>query len=141
MTSDNGIDILMVEDNSEDAEMIIRVLRKHHPQHTLLHLRDGEEALLYLYDKKLKQFPKLILLDLKMPKIDGLEVIRKLKSDKERKMMPVVALTSSQEDRDIIESYQLGVNAHIVKPVDFEKFNTAVKQIGIFWTTINQHPK
>jgi len=135
------VDILMVEDNAEDAEMIMRVLKKEYPRTPILHLRDGEEALNHLYDQHLKNLPKIILLDLKMPKVDGLEVIKKLKSDEKRKMVPIVVLTSSQEDCDIIESYKLGVNAYIVKPVDFEKFNVAIQQIGLFWTILNQHPR
>jgi two-component system response regulator len=137
----NRVDILLVEDNIEDAEMILRVLKKFFPTNQIHHLRDGEEALNYLYNERLENFPKMILLDLKMPKVDGLEVIRKMKSDEKRKIVPIVALTSSMEDRDVIESYQLGVNAYIVKPVDFEKFNTVIQQIGLFWATLNQHPR
>lgn len=124
----------------DDAGLTIRTLQKHHLANHLLHLQDGEEALKYLFNSA-NSMPKVILLDLKMPKIDGMEVLRKLKSDNEKKLIPVVVLTSSKEERDIVESYKLGVNAYIVKPVDFGKFVKAIGDIGLFWLVLNQPPK
>jgi len=137
----NVVEILLVEDNPDDAGLTIRALKKHNLSNHLLHLQDGEEALNFLFAKELSQLPKLILLDLKMPKVDGIEVLRKVKSDPEKKIIPVVVLTSSKEERDIIESYKLGVNAYIVKPVDFDKFVQAVSEIGFFWLLLNQPPR
>jgi two-component system response regulator len=135
----NPIEILLVEDNENDAELTIRSLRKNNLANHLLHLQDGEEAIEYLFNKA-NNNPKLILLDLKMPKVDGLEVLKRLKGDPEKKTIPVVVLTSSKEERDIIESYHLGVNAYIVKPVEFNKFIDAVSQVGLFWLVLNQPP-
>ncbi len=137
----NVVEILLVEDNPDDAGLTIRALKKHNLSNHLLHLQDGEEALNFLFSKDLSQLPKLILLDLKMPKVDGIEVLRKLKADPDKKIIPVVVLTSSKEERDIIESYKLGVNAYIVKPVDFDKFVQAVSEIGFFWLLLNQPPR
>lgn len=137
----NVVEILLVEDNPDDAGLTIRALKKHNLSNHLLHLQDGEEALNFLFSKELSQLPKLILLDLKMPKVDGIEVLRKLKADPEKKIIPIVVLTSSKEERDIIESYKLGVNAYIVKPVDFDKFVQAVSEIGFFWLLLNQPPR
>lgn len=123
----------------DDAELAIRALKKNNLTNNLLHVGDGKEALDFLYDEK-NEMPKLILLDLKMPKVDGIEVLRKLKSDERKRMIPIVVLTSSKEERDIVESYKLGVNAYIVKPVDFEQFVKAVSQIGLFWLILNQPP-
>jgi two-component system response regulator len=106
----------------------------------VLHLQDGAEALEFLFSDKMQHTPKLILLDLKMPKVDGLEVLKRVKSDERLKVIPVVILTSSKEERDIIESYRLGVNAYIVKPVDFEKFSKSVSDLGLFWLVLNQPP-
>jgi two-component system, response regulator len=136
----NAVQILLVEDNADEAGMTIRALKKHHLSNHMLHLRDGEEALNFLFSKEPSDYPKLILLDIKMPKVDGLEVLRRIKSDSELKIIPVVLLTSSKEDRDILESYKLGVNAYIVKPVDFEKFVVAVTEVGYFWLVLNQPP-
>jgi two-component system response regulator len=135
----NPIEILLVEDNENDAELTIRSLKKNNLANHLLHLQDGEEAIEYLFNKS-NNNPKLILLDLKMPKVDGLEVLKRLKGDPEKKTIPVVVLTSSKEERDIIESYHLGVNAYIVKPVEFNKFIDAVSQVGLFWLVLNQPP-
>ena len=137
---DYAIDILLIEDNPDDAGLTIRALKKNHLASKLLHLRDGEEALNYLFSEKTVHMPKLILLDLKMPKVDGLDVLRKIKSDERRKLIPVAVLTSSREENDIVESYKLGVNAYIVKPVDFEKFSKAVSDLGLFWLVLNQPP-
>jgi two-component system, response regulator len=134
-----AVEVLLIEDNPDDAELTIRVLNKHHLANNLVHLHDGEEALNFLFSTN-NNTPKLILLDLKMPKVDGIEVLRKIKGDQHKKMIPVVILTSSKEERDIIESYQLGVNAYVVKPVEFEKFVEAVAQLGLFWLLLNQAP-
>jgi two-component system, response regulator len=134
-----AVEILLVEDNLDDAGLTIRTLQKHHLANHLLHLQDGEEALEYLFND-INKMPKLILLDLKMPKVDGIEVIKKLKSNDEKKLIPVVVLTSSRQERDIVESYMLGVNAFIVKPVDFEHFVKAIADIGLFWLVLNQPP-
>jgi two-component system, response regulator len=141
MVNNNAVEILLVEDNLDDAGLTIRALKKHNLANNLLHLNDGEEALNYLFSEKITSIPKVILLDLKMPKVDGIEVLRKLKGDDRRKIIPVVVLTSSKEEKDIVESYKLGVNAYIVKPVDFDKFAKAISEIGFFWLLLNQPPK
>lgn len=140
MTNNNAVEILLVEDNLDDAGLTIRALKKHNLANNLLHLHDGEEALNYLFSEKTTAIPKVILLDLKMPKVDGIEVLRKLKADERKKIIPVVVLTSSKEEKDIVESYKLGVNAYIVKPVDFDKFAKAISEIGFFWLLLNQPP-
>lgn len=140
MERNNIVEILLVEDNPDDAGLAIRALRKHNLANHLLHLQDGEEALQFLFSERLTPMPKVILLDLKMPKIDGIEVLRRLKSDEKKRLIPVVVLTSSKEERDIVESYKLGVNAYIVKPVDFDKFVKAISEIGFFWLLLNQSP-
>lgn len=136
----SAVDILLVEDNPDDAGLAIHALKKSNLANNLLHLHDGEEALTYLFSPDMRM-PKVVLLDLKMPKVDGIEVLRRLKSDEDRKVIPVVVLTSSKEEIDILESYKLGVNAYIVKPVDYEKFLSAISEIGLFWLSLNQPPK
>jgi two-component system response regulator len=135
-----NVEILLVEDNPDDAALTIRTLRKNHLANRLLHVEDGQEALDYLF-KPDTALPRLILLDLKMPRVDGIEVLKKLKGDPQRKQIPVVILTSSREERDLIESYHLGVNAYVVKPVDFNQFVSAVTELGMFWLILNQTPK
>ncbi|MDZ7963606.1 MULTISPECIES: response regulator [unclassified Nostoc] len=140
------ISIVLVEDNSTDAELTIRALRRGRIGNNIQLLEDGAEALDFLFcrgeyaHRSMTNQPKVILLDLKLPRISGLEVLRQLKSDPRTQMIPVVVLTSSAEDRDMIESYQLGVNSYIVKPVDFEQFNQAVQQLGFYWILFNQLP-
>lgn len=140
-------DILLVEDNPSDAEMAIRALKKNHVINTILHLQNGEEALNYLFargeyhGRKTNDVPKVILLDLKMPKVDGLEVLKKIKSDPQTNFIPVVLLTSSKEEKDILDGYKFGVNSYIVKPVDFENFVKAITEIGLYWLLLNQPPK
>lgn len=140
-------DIILIEDNPDDAELAIRALRKSNIVNTLLHLQNGEEALDYIFGearyagRNVNDLPKVILLDLKMPKISGLEVLKKIKSDERTKIIPVVLLTSSKEDNDIEEGYKLGVNSYIVKPVEFEDFVKAVSNLGLYWLLINQPPK
>lgn len=137
---DNVVEILLVEDNSDDAGLTIRALKKSNLANNLLHLKDGEEALDFLFAKDNMQEPKLILLDLKLPKVNGIEVLQRVKTDETRKSIPVVMLTSSKEECDLVESYRLGVNAYIVKPVEFDQFVNAVTQIGLFWMVFNQLP-
>src|SRR5688572_33214314 len=138
MVNNIPVEVLLIEDNNEDADLTIRVLKKHNLANNLVHLQDGEAALDFLFAERSNNIPRLILLDLKMPKVDGIEVLRKIKTDEQRKMIPVVMLTSSKEERDIIESYKLGVNAYVVKPVEFEKFVEAVAQLGLIWLLLNQ---
>lgn len=140
-TDDRQIEILLIEDNVDDAELTIRALKKRNLANRLLHISDGEEALNYLFDTNTNTYPKIILLDLKMPKVDGIQILKRVKGDEKRKIIPVVMLTSSKEERDIVETYNLGVNAYIVKPVQFDKFIEAVDQLGLFWLLLNQPPK
>lgn len=135
------MEILLIEDNPDDAGLAIHALKKHNMANHLLHLHDAEEALDYLFSPAFTSPPKVILLDLKMPKVDGMEILRRLKTDERRKVIPVVVLTSSKEDRDILEAYRLGVNAYIVKPVDFDELMEAISKIGFFWLMLNQTPK
>lgn len=135
----NGIDILLIEDNPDDAGLTIRTLQKNNLANRLLHLEDGQEALDFLFNDE-NLMPKLILLDLKMPRVDGIDVLRKLKSNEKKRTIPVVVLTSSKEEKDIVEAYQLGVNAYIVKPVNFDQFVKAITQVGLFWLVVNQPP-
>jgi two-component system, response regulator len=143
----NPIDILLVEDNPNDVELTLRALMKKNIVNPVHVVCDGAEALEYLYardkyqDRDINHKPKVILLDLKLPKVDGLEVLRTIKGDERLKTIPVVVLTSSREEQDIIASYQLGVNSYIVKPVDFEKFVDAVSNLGLYWLLINQPPR
>jgi len=143
-TANEKIDIVLCEDNGDDAELTIRALSKQGLDKSLIHLRDGEALLQYIYCTGAYAFrskavlPRLIILDLKMPKVDGLEVIRKLKSDVRTCMIPIVLLTSSKEDKDIKESYRLGVNSYIVKPVEFEGFIETVCSMGSYWLILNQ---
>ena len=137
--------ILYVEDDERDVELTLGALDQHHLANAVTVVRDGEEALDYLYrrrsfQKRPTNDPVLVLLDLKMPKVDGFEVLRQIKSDARLKMIPVVVLTSSREEKDLIASYQLGVNAYVVKPVDFEQFVGAVKDLGLFWLVLNEPP-
>lgn len=141
MYDNQVIEILLIEDNFDDAELTIRALKKRNLANHLHHISDGEEALKYLFEYPANPFPKLILLDLKMPKVDGIQILQAIKADPEKRIIPVVVLTSSKEEKDIIESYKLGVNAYIVKPVDFDKFLEAVAQLGLFWLVLNQPPK
>jgi two-component system, response regulator len=145
MTSDK-IDIILVEDNPDDAELTTRALRKTGITNSLIHLKDGEEALDFIFCKgpwagrNCDHLPKLILLDLKMPKVDGIEVLRQVKSDERTRMIPVVLLTSSNEERDIVRSYQTGVNSYVVKPVEFESFIRTVSDMGLYWLLHNRTP-
>jgi len=134
----------LVEDNPHDAELTIRALKKANLANQLIHLRDGAEALDFLYgkglyaDRNIGNRPKVILLDIKMPKVDGIEVLRQLKLHEDTRTIPVVIMTSSKEEQDIITSYDLGVNSYVVKPVDFEGFAKAVSELGFYWLITNQ---
>src|ERR1700749_234687 len=142
---DNKVEILLVEDNPHDAEMTIRTLKKINLANKLIHLKDGAEALDFIFakgayiDRSINDRPKVILLDIKMPKVDGIEVLRQIKSDPNTKTIPVVIMTSSKEEQDIITSYNLGVNSYVVKPVDFEGFAKAVSELGFYWLITNQY--
>jgi DNA-binding response OmpR family regulator len=137
--------ILMVEDDPKDVELTMTALEGHNLANEVIVTRDGEEALDYLYRRgkyttRSSDHPAVILLDLKLPKIDGLEVLRQVKSDVNLMMIPVVVLTSSHEEKDLVTSYKLGVNAYVVKPVDFHEFVNAIKELGVFWAIINAAP-
>jgi two-component system response regulator len=139
------IEILLIEDNLDEAELTIRSLKKHNLANNLRHIDDGTEALEFLFPTAAGGAayhfrPKLILMDLKLPKVDGLEILRKIKEDERTKMIPVVVLTSSREERDIVKSYQLGVNSYIVKPVSFSDFSKAVSDLGFYWLIRNLPP-
>ena len=140
------VEILLIEDNPSDAEMTIRALRKNNIANNLVHLKDGEEALEFIFGtgqysgRNTNNLPKVILLDLKMPKVDGIDVLKKIKSDENTKQIPVVILTSSNEDPDISVCYKLGSNSYIVKPVGFENFTKAVAQLGMYWLLLNKAP-
>lgn len=140
------VEILLVEDNPSDAELALRALKKNHLANRLVHVTDGEEALDFIFargifsNRQVENVPKVIILDLKLPKVDGLEVLRVVKADPRSRMIPIVVLTSSKEEQDVIESYRLGVNSYIVKPVDFDKFIVAVKDLGMYWLLLNQPP-
>lgn len=145
MNDNTAVEILLVEDNPEDLELALRALRKSKLANRVQVARDGAEALDYLFQRgefagRESGAPRLVLLDLKLPKVDGLEVLQQLKRDPRTQTIPVVALTTSKEQRDVVESYRLGVNSYIVKPVDFEQFIAAVNEIGLYWLLLNQSP-
>jgi two-component system response regulator len=140
------IEIILVEDNVDDAALVIRALKKNNLANKLVHLKDGAEALQFIFEKLANEdfqtkAPKVILLDLKMPKVNGMEVLEKVKSDERTKMIPVVVLTSSAEDPDIKRCYDLGANSYIVKPVEFDNFSKAVADLGCYWLLLNHPPK
>jgi two-component system, response regulator len=144
MSENKVIEILLVEDNQDDLDMTLRSLRKANLANHIQIARDGAEALEFIFcqgahaGRKIEHRPKVVLLDLKLPKIDGMEVLKRVKGDPRTKMIPIVMLTSSKEQKDVIESYHLGVNSYIVKPVDFEGFATAVQELGMYWLLLNQ---
>ena len=137
--SDDYIEILLAEDNSADAEMTLRALKRNNLANRVRWVKDGQEAIDYLFGER-TQPPKLVLLDIKMPKVDGIEVLRRLKADPATQRIPVVVMTSSNEDRDVVESYRLGVNSYIVKPVQFDAFMETVAKIGLYWVLTNRAP-
>ena len=140
-----NVDVLMVEDNPADAELALRALRKGKLANNIIWVKDGAEALEFIfrtgaYAGRPDQNPKLILLDIKLPKVDGMEVLKRLKGDENTRVIPVVVVTSSAEGRDLVESYKLGVNSYIVKPVDFEQFSETVAKAGFYWLLVNKTP-
>lgn len=146
MNEYSEVEILMVEDNPHDAELAIRAFKKNNVTNRLVHVWNGEEALDFLFarrkfeNRRVIDTPKVILLDLKLPKVDGLEVLKAIRTDPRTRFIPVVVLTTSKEESDMITSYRLGVNSYIVKPVDFDKFVQSVKDIGLYWLLLNQRP-
>lgn len=141
------VEILLVEDNPNDVELTLHSLRKHNIINQIVVVGDGGEALDFLYcrgkfqDRSFEEKPKVILLDLKLPKVDGLEVLQTIKNDERLRRIPVVVLTSSREERDVVESYRLGVNSYIVKPLDFQQFTEALRDVGYYWLILNQIPR
>jgi len=141
------VDILLVEDHMDDAELTIRALKKNQVVNNVLHVNSGLEALNYIFcqgpyeNRNIRDIPRLVLLDLKMPGIDGLEVLRRVKQHQQTSVIPVVVLSSSREEKDILESYQLGANSYFVKPVDFENFLLAIAHLSIYWLQLNQLPR
>lgn len=137
--------ILLAEDSEQDIELTLEALRENNLANDVVVVRDGEQALDYLYARgefrnKVNGLPAVVLLDLKMPKVDGMEVLRMIRGDAKLRELPVVILTSSREERDLVEAYGLGVNAFVVKPVDFHEFLNAVKALGVFWALVNEPP-
>ncbi len=147
MSDPVAVEILLVEDNPSDLKLALRALKKANLTNRIHVARDGEEALEFVFcegphvSRKIEDTPKVILLDLKLPKVDGLEVLKRLKSDARTQQIPVVVLTSSKEQSDVVRSYQLGVNSYIVKPVDFESFAKAVQELGMYWLLLNHSSK
>jgi two-component system response regulator len=146
MNESNAVELLIVEDNPQDLELTLRALRKANLANRIHVARDGVEALEFIFcegahaGRKITNGPKVVMLDLKLPKIDGLGVLKRVKADPRTKMIPVVMLTSSKEQSDVVESYKLGVNSYIVKPVNFERFAEAVRDLGLYWLLSNQPP-
>jgi two-component system, response regulator len=149
MTTDNNdiIEILLVEDNPNDLELALHALKKNHLANRIQVARDGQDALDFVYGngafngRLLQHGPRVILLDLKLPKVDGLDVVRTLKANERTRSIPIVIMTSSREERDLVESYRLGVNSYILKPVDFAQFTEAVRHLGFYWLLMNKVPE
>lgn len=147
MTESSAVELLLVEDNPQDLELALRALRKANLSNRIHVARDGAEALEFVFcegahsARRIDDAPRVILLDLKLPKVDGLEVLKRVKGDPRTKTIPVVVLTSSKEHSDVVESYQLGVNSYIVKPVNFESFVASVRDLGLYWLVLNHPPK
>ena len=145
--SHREVQILLVEDNKSDAMLTIRALKKHNLANNLVHLIDGAQALDFIFGKgefdgrDIENKPKVIFLDIKMPKVSGLEVLRVIKNDERTKLIPVVMMTSSKQEKDILESHQLGVNSYVVKPVGFENFSKTIAELGFYWLAINNSPE
>src|ERR671925_1055359 len=141
-----GVEILLVEDNKDDEALTLHALKKYNVTNKIHVVRDGAEALEFIFctdryaHRRITDKPKVILLDIKLPLVDGLEVLRKIKQDPRTQAIPVVMLTSSREERDLVESYRLGVNSYVVKPVDFTQFSEAIRQLGCFWAILNERP-
>jgi two-component system response regulator len=147
MTEADQVEILLVEDNPADAEMTLRALRRNNLANKVYWVKDGEQALEFMFrtgayaNRDPVSIPKLVMLDIKMPKVDGIEVLRRIKANEETRTVPVVVMTSSNEERDVVESYRLGVNSYIVKPVQFESFLETVAKIGLYWVITNRVPR
>ncbi|MDO8726588.1 MAG: response regulator [Candidatus Methanoperedens sp.] len=147
MTNLNEVEILLVEDNPYDVELTLTALKENNLTNKVHVLNDGAEALEFIFatgahaQRNIRNIPKVVLLDLKLPKVNGLEVLRRIKSDERTKKIPVVVLTSSQEERDIVKSYNLGANSYIIKPVDFNKFIDAVAKLSLYWVLLNKPPQ
>ena len=147
MSQHTEVEVLLVEDNPRDAEMTLRTLRKRNLANNVMLVKDGQEALDWLFGsgayagRDPQRHPKIVLLDLKLPKVDGLEVLRAIRADERTRLLSVVMLTSSREQRDLIESYRLGINSYIVKPVEFDNFSAAVAELGHYWLLLNQKPE
>jgi CheY-like chemotaxis protein len=141
-----NVDVLLVDDNAADVELTLHVLRRNHLANSIHVAEDGKEALDFIFcrgayrDRSITQRPNVVLLDLKLPKVDGLDVLRAIRADERTKAIPVVILTSSKEQRDLVEGYKLGSNAFIQKPVDYQQFQTAINQMGLFWLVVNEPP-
>lgn len=146
MMHTTAVEILLVEDNADDVELALYALKKNNIANHIQIARDGEEALDFLFcrgpfsNRRIDSPPKVVLLDLKLPKVDGLEVLRQVKNDPRTRSVPVVVMTSSKEQRDMVEGYQLGVNSYIQKPVDFDQFRNIIRELGFYWLVINQFP-
>jgi len=146
MSAETECEILLVEDNVYDAELTIRALKKRNLANKLVHVADGAEALEYIFGtgayagRRTQEYPKVILLDLKLPKVDGLQILREIKSDERTKAIPVIVMTSSKEQRDWVESHELGVDSFVTKPVDFDSFSKAVSKLGCYWVLLNHPP-
>lgn len=146
MNTHNPVEILLVEDSPTDAELTMMTLKENHLANSLVWVKDGAEALDFIFARgaytgqDTGKLPKVILLDLRLPKVDGMEVLQILKSDERTREIPVVVLTSSKEDRDVVKSYQLGANSYIGKPVEFDEFAQKVKEVGLYWLLVNQPP-
>ena len=142
----NEVEVLLVEDNPSDAELTLRALKKRNLANKLFHAKDGAEALEFIFAqgafnyRRVENGPKVVLLDLKLPKVDGLEVLRQIKSDERTRRIPVVVMTSSREDKDLATCYEHGVNGYVVKPVEFEDFSRAVSELGFYWLLLNETP-
>jgi CheY-like chemotaxis protein len=146
-TESNNNDIILVDDNPEDVELVLRAFKKNHILNNFHVISDGEEALEYFFatgrysHRHIDSIPKLVILDLKLPKVDGLEVLNRLKTDERTRSIPVVIMTSSQEESDVIKGYRSGANSFIVKPVDFDKFMTTIRDLGLYWLLLNIPPR
>lgn len=144
MSNHAEIEILLVEDSPSDAELTLHALRERNLANHIVHVKDGQEALDWLFctgnfaSRDLNQYPKVVLLDLKLPKVDGLEVLRAIRADPRTRLLPVVVMTSSNEERDVIDSYNLGANSYVVKPLDFDSFSAAVAELGHYWLLVNR---
>lgn len=147
MVNADEVEILLVEDNPQHVELTLRALRKQNLANNVLVAKDGAEALEFIFatgayaERRIENGPKVILLDLKLPKVDGLEVLRQIKSDERTNAIPVVVVTTSEQEQDVVESYKLGVNSYIVKPVSFDKFVQAVSELGFYWMLLNKSPR